>query len=199
MISESNNTRSRTRGRTWLWLAIALSMFFLSLFNVQIFLSQRQSRFISSISSSIDTALNLLSTTITAVTTITTAASNINNCPDGLVYIDDIIHEQSSDKFAQYKIPPIFFQTMKSRCVHSAVAKPINAWREALPEFSFRMYDDDAMDAMLYDEKWESTFPGLKYAVKCIDMINNPTMKADIWRYLVLWEYGGIYSDTDTA
>jgi len=36
----------------------------------------------------------------------------------------------------------------------------------------------------------------LKQAIKCI---NSGAGLADIWRYLLLWEYGGIYTDLDNA
>jgi len=34
-------------------------------------------------------------------------------------------------------------------------------------------------------------------ALQCINKVNNPTMKADIRRYLVVWELGGVYNDID--
>jgi len=33
--------------------------------------------------------------------------------------------------------------------------------------------------------------------LKCIDHVNTPVMKADLWRYMILWEYGGLFADLD--
>ena len=118
-------------------------------------------------------------------------------CPGNLVYIEDVIREPSQE-LSKHMISPIIFQTSKSRCVAPEIADIIQRWRDNFPEYSYRFYDDEAMDAMLYDEKWDDLFPGLRFIVKCIDMVHNPTMKTDLWRYLVIWEYGGIYSDIDT-
>ena len=56
------------------------------------------------------------------------------------------------------------------------------------------------MDAFLFDkERWEGTFPSLNLALQCIDKVHNPTAKSDIWRYLILWEYGGLYTNIDVS
>merc|ERR1719223_1888892 len=41
-------------------------------------------------------------------------------------------------------------------------------------------------------------FPSLDLVLYCANVIKNPTLKADLWRLLVLWEYGGVYADMDT-
>jgi len=40
-------------------------------------------------------------------------------------------------------------------------------------------------------------YPHLKLVLR--HCIKNPTIKADLWRYLLLWVYGGVYADFDTA
>jgi Glycosyltransferase sugar-binding region containing DXD motif len=72
----------------------------------------------------------------------------------------------------------------------------------ASSSLSYRFYDDDAMDAYLNDMDgqlgWSETFPTLSMALRCIDHLQNmPVMKADLWRYLILWDKGGIYADLD--
>jgi len=122
-------------------------------------------------------------------------------CPDGWTYFEDVdIRNRSSAESTDQLIPKVLYQTSKSRCMHSDIAPLMNAWRspDFLPGYSFLLHDDEAMDNFLFDkERWESTFPSLHLALKCIDKIHNPTIKADIWRYLVLWEYGGMYADLD--
>jgi hypothetical protein len=62
---------------------------------------------------------------------------------------------------------------------------------------SYRFFDDEAMDAYLYDDRWSDVFPTLSLALRCIDHAKLPVMKADLWRYLILWENGGIFADLD--
>jgi hypothetical protein len=64
-------------------------------------------------------------------------------------------------------------------------------WR--LHNHSYYFHDDNAID-MLFSQHWPE-FPHLRNVARCI---RSGTIKADLWRYLVLWEYGGIYSDLDT-
>jgi mannosyltransferase OCH1-like enzyme len=56
------------------------------------------------------------------------------------------------------------------------------------------LHDDDAIDRLLNKQDWPE-FPHIKTVASCI---TSPTAKADLWRYLVLWEYGGIYTDLDS-
>ena len=49
------------------------------------------------------------------------------------------------------------------------------------------------------DTQWASIFPGLSLALQCIEHAQLPVMKADLWRYLILWERGGIFADLDVV
>jgi len=126
-----------------------------------------------------------------------------SKCPDNYTYFEDVdIRNRSIAEDTDQLIPKVLYQTSKSRCMHPDFAQVLNVWRKPgiLPGYSFFLYDDEAMDDFLFDkERWESTFPSLHLALKCIDEIYNPTIKADIWRVLVLWEYGGIYADIDVS
>lgn len=102
------------------------------------------------------------------------------------------------------KIPPILYQTSKDRCVATSFYNvTIRTWLEQQPEeysLGYQFYDDSRMEAYLSDDaKWSSIFPGLSLALRCIDHVQLPVMKADIWRYLILWESGGIFADLDVA
>ena len=50
------------------------------------------------------------------------------------------------------------------------------------------MRDDAAVDR-LFDRDWPES----------LSCILTGAGKADLWRYLLLWEYGGIYTDIDNA
>jgi mannosyltransferase OCH1-like enzyme len=70
--------------------------------------------------------------------------------------------------------------------------KNLDKWR--FPGYGFYFHDEAAMDRLL-DKYWPE-FPQLQWLQHC--MISGAA-KADLWRLLVLWEYGGIYTDIDNA
>jgi mannosyltransferase OCH1-like enzyme len=72
-------------------------------------------------------------------------------------------------------------------------AEKIDQWR--FKDYSLFMHDDDAMDKLL--NRYWPEFPQLQQMQKCPNFAG--PAKADIWRALILYEYGGIYTDIDTA
>jgi hypothetical protein len=83
------------------------------------------------------------------------------------------------------KIPNIVHQTAKVRCVTPAFAEITNKWK--LPGYSYYFHDDDAVNRLLEMDFPE--FPHLRVVLR--NCVTNGTLKADLWRYLVLWVYGG--------
>lgn len=119
------------------------------------------------------------------------SASGSVVCPEGLVPVKDSLADAKL-VFQNRKIPRIIHLTGKSRCLHPAMAENVESWR--LKDHSLFFHDDAAMDQLLYRD-WPE-FPHLKYVLKCV--LYGGAVKADIWRLLVLWEYGGIYADFDS-
>ena len=117
-------------------------------------------------------------------------AQQNETCPDGLNLINSKYDPRSIVKGR--KIPKIVHMTSKSHCFTDNFATNINKWR--FEGHSFFMHDDAAVDR-LFDRDWPE-FPLLKESLSCIV---TGAGKADLWRYLLLWEYGGIYSDIDNA
>ena len=103
-------------------------------------------------------------------------------------WIENIERPLSSEK----KIPSIIHQTSQSRCVHEQLFNLTVLWRQMEP-LSYYFHDDDAIWRLL-GQNWPE-FPLLHHIIPCL---NSMTAVSDIWRYLVLWEYGGIYSDMDS-
>jgi mannosyltransferase OCH1-like enzyme len=114
------------------------------------------------------------------------------DCPKGFLRINDThILENLNDHTR--KIPKIVFQTSRSRCITPRLYELTTRWR--FEGWSYYFYDDDAIMRVLYEEFED--FPHLKLLTQlCIDY---GTIKADIWRYLVLWKYGGLYADLDSV
>jgi Glycosyltransferase sugar-binding region containing DXD motif len=111
----------------------------------------------------------------------------------------------------QKKIPYILYQTSKGRCLPTDIYNAtIGTWREPsshhpssplfFPPLGYQFYDDPRLDEYLHnDTHWKSIFPGLSLALQCIEYVHLPVMKADLWRYLILWERGGIFADLDVV
>ena len=119
-------------------------------------------------------------------------SQKVVECKEGLIPVHDTLVDPQL-AFQDRKIPRIVHLTSKSRCMHPELAENIDTWR--LEGHSLFFHDDDAMDKLLYRD-WPE-FPQLKYVIKCL--LYGGAAKADIWRVLVLWEYGGIYADMDSS
>ena len=108
-------------------------------------------------------------------------------------YIPNAINDNIFKCNAKRKIPKIIHLTSPSHCYTSDFASNINKWR--FLDHSFIIHDDDAVDRLFKIQPWPF-FPLINDALKCI---HTGAGKADFWRYLALWEFGGIYSDIDNA
>jgi mannosyltransferase OCH1-like enzyme len=92
------------------------------------------------------------------------------------------------------KIPDIIHMTAKTNCLTAHVKKYVDEWRN-IPNYSFFLHDDHAVERLFQQYEWPE-FPLLKQITKCI---SNGAMKADLWRYLLLWKFGGVYTDLDNG
>ncbi|KAG7369607.1 glycosyltransferase sugar-binding protein containing DXD motif [Nitzschia inconspicua] len=91
------------------------------------------------------------------------------------------------------KIPKIVHITTKTRCMPSVMHQNLDRWK--FPDHNLYIHDDAAVERLLFETYWPE-FPHLNLLRPC--MISGAAM-ADLWRYLVLYEYGGIYTDMDAA
>ena len=109
-------------------------------------------------------------------------------CPDGLFLVADSVSNNSFKK----RIPQTVHVTSWSRCVTREFYDNLQKWK--LDGHSFFLHNDGAMDCLL-QRHWPE-FPHLQMVMRCLV---SRAAKADLWRALVLWEYGGIYTDIDNA
>jgi hypothetical protein len=132
----------------------------------------------------------LTATTTTPTTTTTT-------CEGGLVPVTD---KPSSFRArvvtANYRIPRIIHQTSKSRCITKRLNQSVATW-QALDDYEYYFHDDIDVHRFLDTTDWSMFFP-LQHVInsKCIQY---GAILSDIWRYLFLWEFGGVYTDLDSA
>jgi mannosyltransferase OCH1-like enzyme len=92
-------------------------------------------------------------------------------------------------------IPNNIFQTHKSLTYIKTKPKILNAmttWRIRTKHFRYYFYSNKMCDTFMknnFDEKIN----------KAYNMLPMGVMKADLWRYCVIYKYGGIYADADTV
>jgi FkbM family methyltransferase len=89
------------------------------------------------------------------------------------------------------KIPYNLFQTFKTKDISPALQAFIDTWKEKNPEYTYNFYDDDMCD------KFMKEFDARTWKAYC--RIIPGAFKADLWRYCVLYKYGGVYADVDTV
>ena len=115
-------------------------------------------------------------------------------CPPGLVLLQDVRHANTSNTVVPRKIPRIIHVTAKSRCVTPRVAQVLDTWK-TYSDHQFYFHNDAALHRLIFEKEWPE-FPQLRIALDCS---NSMVEQADLWRALVLWEYGGIYTDIDNT
>ncbi len=129
-------------------------------------------------------------------------ANNSNSCPPPLkLYKNRIAPHNHATNTAATKIPKILHLSERSRCLNRDMYDAIQMWQESFPSFSIFFHDDAAVDRLLYSTEteysdWRSEFPDIVNILPCVAP---GAMKIDIWRVIVLWKYGGMYSDVDVV
>jgi len=89
------------------------------------------------------------------------------------------------------KIPRNIFQTWETKDISDDFKMIIHTWIKNNPNYSYFLYDNNDREQFIkknFDEK--------VYNAYC--RIIPGAFKADLWRYCVLFVYGGIYVDIDT-
>ena len=101
----------------------------------------------------------------------------------------------TSTEQQQELIPKMMHFSFKSRCLPQDLFANLDKWRKILPDHSIFFHDDEAVERLSQQDWLE--FPELKRAMKCIRY--KGAMKIDVWRVLLLYKHGGIYSDIDVV
>jgi mannosyltransferase OCH1-like enzyme len=85
-------------------------------------------------------------------------------------------------------IPLNIFQTWKTKDLKPDMTEMVEKLKEINPEFTHYLYDND--DCRKFIEKYFD-----KDVLTAFDCIIPGAYKADLWRYCILYIYGGIYLD----
>lgn len=147
------------------------------------------------------TVSNIVSSTVTPLSKLTRSHINDVECPGDLVPLyDRIVKPLNTD---EQKIPRVIhlawirgYSSPQSRCISKDMMDiPLN-WMKRFPSYSIYFHDDEAVDTLL-NKDWPE-FPQLNKMMKaCVKY--GSAMRIDIWRILVLYRYGGFYSDFDVS
>ena len=133
---------------------------------------------------------------LTSINTAYSAARN-NSCPEGYSIFHDIVLPRNVTH-KDRKIPKVVHITAKSRCVTPRIKKHILKWK--FPDHSLYFHDDTAvyklLDYAINDRNGYELVQNMSLAAMCI---TSGATLSDIWRYTVLYYYGGIYTDIDNA
>ena len=87
------------------------------------------------------------------------------------------------------------FQTHKTMIYVNSqpkLLKAIKSWIIYTNEFNYYFYNNQMCDDFIKKNFDENTY-------KAYSMLPMAVMKADLWRYCVIYHYGGIYADVDTV
>lgn len=94
-------------------------------------------------------------------------------------------------------IPNIIHISYNHRCLPRDLYHAVQQWQRALPDHSLYFHDDDAVERLLVLQSNFPEFPHL-HLVQHNCIRSKGAMRIDLWRLLVLYRYGGLYTDIDT-
>jgi Glycosyltransferase sugar-binding region containing DXD motif len=110
-------------------------------------------------------------------------ANAFTNETDPMIWIENNERPLDTSK----RIPNIIHQTSRARCLYFKFQQLSQPWRD-LTTHSYYFHDDAAVWKLI-DRHWPE-FPNVRHVARCL---NSMTAVSDVWRLLVLWQYGGIY------
>lgn len=87
------------------------------------------------------------------------------------------------------KIPKIVHQTGRTKCLTPSFFELCNKWK--LHAHRYYFHDEKAVNRLLMKEFPE--FPSLRTILR--NCVNSSKVKTDLWRFLILYVYGGIYAE----
>ena len=110
-----------------------------------------------------------------------------------MVYVDAIAGRSFSAAPPKTAIPLYVRMVARTRCITDNFAVYMASWR-ANSGLELDLWTYEERDAFLRSPAIHAAFPMLDSVLSCV---RSETMTADIWRYIVLWYYGGAYADLD--
>jgi mannosyltransferase OCH1-like enzyme len=122
---------------------------------------------------------------------------------EGDQYSDQNVEKNNTseinEELHKSNIPKRIFQTHKS--IQYIQSKPklqnaLNSWRRFVPEFGYHFYTNEMCDEFMKTDMVEEFGEEIYQAYNRIPL---DVMRADLWRYCIIYKYGGIYADADAV
>ena len=97
------------------------------------------------------------------------------------------------------KIPLMIHMTSETRCVSKPLLDNINTWKDEFPQYSFFLHDFTSRERFFQrvqeNPEHHFGFPYMSLIRPCLK--DAGATVSDIWRYMFLFHYGGMYVDMD--
>lgn len=117
------------------------------------------------------------------------------------IYRDDIVDKNVTffplgykskeiKKTQEQLIPKKIHQTWETKNITPGIQSYIDKLKNLNPDFDYKLYDKDDRETFLKEHFDDKVFQAYSRIVP-------GAMKTDLWRYCLLYEYGGIFSDID--
>jgi mannosyltransferase OCH1-like enzyme len=88
-------------------------------------------------------------------------------------------------------IPKVIYQTWKTKNLHPLIENIKQEIQNVNSNYKMELFDDDDMDAWIKNNCNESI-------CEAYNKLHVGAAKADLWRYLILYQNGGVYLDMDS-
>jgi mannosyltransferase OCH1-like enzyme len=88
-------------------------------------------------------------------------------------------------------IPKVIYQTWITKNLPIEIVNVRNRIQSLNPDYTMLLFDDNDMDDWIKNNYDENIY-------RCYKLLNIGAVKADLWRYLILYKNGGIYLDIDS-
>ena len=142
---------------------------------------------------------------LSKLTKIESSRSSFSCTKDGLVWIENRETTRPTATTINTNntsgIPKLIHQTSRTRCLTVDFAQLTRRWKEwgEKDGWSYYFHDDEAMQRLYHHASSSSDeFPNMMLPIFQHCLLHG-TARADLWRYLLLYIYGGIYADLDTV
>ena len=119
-----------------------------------------------------------------------TGCANTNTLNVNGYKVENAIGKNNNNIY-QRKIPKKIFQTWKYKNVSPEFQEIIDTWKLYNPDYEYYLYDDNDCLQFITDNFDTDVVNVYKH-------LQSGAFKADLWRYCILYIYGGVYVDIDT-
>jgi hypothetical protein len=97
------------------------------------------------------------------------------------------------------KIPRMIYQTFKTAQMPSRMGQAVELWKSRNPSFGYQFFDDEQLHAFVAQFPCEGFPFNSQTLIAALNSLRSGAGKADLFRYLLIYERGGVYMDIDTV